>query len=94
MPLTQEEARALLDDTIAKKIEPKLRPTEIIGSGYPHKNSRNTKHVTWVDKELRCTSRRCGSPTYIKVQGMPLCSTHAILRLSELLDPKIEEGEL
>jgi hypothetical protein len=90
MGLTQEEVKALLGEKKDTR-----RATEIIGSGYPHKNSRNTKHVTWVDDETRCTSRRCGSPTYIKILGMPLCSTHAILKLSEILDPKPKlEGEL
>ncbi len=89
MKLTQEQAKALLGPPPDTR-----RATEIIGSGYPSKNKRNTKHVTWHDDEMRCTSRRCGSPTYIKVLGMPLCSTHAILKLSEILDPKIPDGEL
>lgn len=41
------------------------------------------------DTEMRCTSPRCGSPTYYKVQGMPKCHVHALNLLNELL---IEKG--
>jgi hypothetical protein len=37
------------------------------------------------DKEMRCTSRRCGSPTFFKVRGMPLCMMHSLMELNRML---------
>lgn len=37
------------------------------------------------DTEMRCTRRRCGSPSYYKVNGMPRCSIHALMDLNELV---------
>jgi hypothetical protein len=39
----------------------------------------------FYDKEMRCLSRRCGSPTYYKLQGVPYCSKHIILKMNEML---------
>ena len=105
MGLTQEQALALLG-TVKKGttkdqvstgglslIEQRLGPYE--------SSSRNTKHVTWHDTEMRCANKSgirslaCGSPTYIKVRNIPKCQIHAIFDLANLLDPKEElEGEL
>jgi hypothetical protein len=41
--------------------------------------------LRWFDREMRCTSRRCSSPTYSKVNGIPLCQMHALQKLNELL---------
>lgn len=49
---------------------------------------RQTLHpegpVSYSDKEMRCSERRCGSPTYIKVEGLSQCTTHAIRRLNNM----------
>jgi len=45
--------------------------------------------LRWFDRELRCTSRRCNSPTYCKIKGMPLCSMHALVMLNDML---VEKG--
>ena len=37
------------------------------------------------DREMRCTSRRCGSSTFFKVRGMPLCMMHSLLELNRML---------
>jgi len=37
------------------------------------------------DKEMRCTSRRCGSSTFFKVSGMSMCVIHALRELNEML---------
>ena len=37
------------------------------------------------DQEMRCASRRCGSSTFVKVQGVPYCMTHALDKLNEML---------
>lgn len=41
--------------------------------------------LRWYDKEMRCASRGCSSPTYLKVQGVPYCGTHALHKMNELL---------
>jgi len=37
------------------------------------------------DKEMRCANRGCGSPTYLRVQGVSRCSVHALNELNEML---------
>jgi|SRR6516225_1243224 hypothetical protein len=47
------------------------------------------------DRELRCASRGCGSPTYYKVDGIPYCTVHALRQLNDLvmvLTKRIEDG--
>jgi len=47
------------------------------------------------DRELRCASRGCGSPTYYKVDHIPYCTTHALRELNEMvmrLTKRIEES--
>jgi hypothetical protein len=90
MPLSQEQIAALMGPT-------KRTPTSTPVIEPPHrtyKNKRNTKHVKWCDTEMSCLSRRCGSPTWIKINGVPKCNTHAIIELSKLLDPEEIIGEL
>ena len=83
MPLDKETINALL--------QAKLKPK-------PAKPKQLSQHLTSLygvppqkgplkryDKEMRCTSRRCGSPTYYKVEGMPLCTVHALKMLNELI---------
>jgi hypothetical protein len=45
--------------------------------------------LRWYDKEMRCASRGCSSPTYCKVQGIPYCTMHSLRRLNEML---VEKG--
>jgi hypothetical protein len=91
MGLTQDQIKALLGPDKSKP--PQVHPPR------HHVSTRNTKHVKWYDKEMRCSNKwglkaiECGSPTYIRVNGLPLCMIHAILKLAEMLDPPLE-GEL
>ena len=96
--LTKEQALALLGGVKTPK-----EPVTSTGGltliekrlGVYRGNTRNTKHVQWCNDEMQCVSRRCGSPTYIKVMGAPTCMVHAIDRLAQMLDPKpVIEGEL
>lgn len=41
--------------------------------------------LRWFDREMRCLSKRCGAPTYLKVNGVALCWVHAIRRLNEII---------
>jgi len=41
--------------------------------------------IKWYDKEMRCASRGCGSPTYIKFQGIPNCMIHTLRLANELM---------
>lgn len=50
---------------------------------------QTSNYVRWLDKEMRCASRGCGSSTYCKVQGVPYCMMHTIRKLTELLDNMI-----
>lgn len=41
--------------------------------------------IRYYDKEMRCASRGCSSPTYIKVNGVPRCSAHALREANDML---------
>ena len=41
------------------------------------------------DREMRCASRGCSSPTFFKVQNIPYCMIHSLRTLNEML---IERG--
>lgn len=41
--------------------------------------------VRFRDIPSRCVSRRCGSSTYIEVEGVRYCMMHAIRKLNEML---------
>jgi|SRR5215831_287414 len=43
--------------------------------------------VSQVDKEKRCVSRGCSSPTHWLLDGIPFCSTHLIDSLNERFIP-------
>jgi len=73
--LTLEETQALLATP-----EPQYAPSPI-----------QEGPLRFFDNEMLCTSRRCGSPTWIKVKGMPLCIAHALRELNQML---IERGVL
>ena len=34
---------------------------------------------------MRCLSRRCGSPTHYKLRGVPYCTVHALRKMNEEL---------
>lgn len=91
MGLTQDQIKELLEPSKPKP--PQVQVTK------QHVSKRNTKHVKWYDKEMRCSNKygpkaiECGCSTYIKVNGLPLCVIHVVMKLSEMLDPPLE-GEL
>lgn len=37
------------------------------------------------DREMRCASRGCSSPTHFKLQGIPLCMIHCLRKMNEML---------
>lgn len=47
--------------------------------------------LRWFDKEMRCVSRGCSSPTYCKVEHKPLCMIHSLRTLNELLTESSEK---
>lgn len=47
--------------------------------------STQTGRIRFYDKEMRCASRGCSSPTYIKLDGIEYCMMHIILKCNELL---------
>ena len=51
----------------------------------PNPVSNQTGPIRFFDKEMRCGSRGCSSPTYIKVKGMPKCMMHTIRMANEML---------
>jgi hypothetical protein len=41
--------------------------------------------LRFIDTELRCASRGCSSPTYIKVNNISRCYMHALTELNDML---------
>jgi hypothetical protein len=41
--------------------------------------------VRYVDSEMRCGMRGCSSATYIKVNGLPRCTAHALRECNSML---------
>lgn len=80
--LTSEQILGLL--TPKAKVKPKA-----VKPKYPPPPQNGP--LKWFDKEMRCSSKGCGSPTYLKVEYKPLCSVHALRKLNELV---IEVTEL
>jgi hypothetical protein len=37
------------------------------------------------DTAMTCTSRRCGSPTFFKFQGAPLCMIHCLNAMNQMI---------
>lgn len=41
--------------------------------------------LRFVDETMSCVSRGCGSPTWCKVKGIPMCLMHALRELNQML---------
>jgi hypothetical protein len=37
------------------------------------------------DREMRCASPGCGSPTHFKLEGIPRCMVHCLREMNEML---------
>ena len=70
MPLTQEQVQHLLTKSTTDK-------------GYPP--PKQFGPLRWFDKEMRCASRGCSSPTVLQLEGTPRCSVHALRIMNEML---------
>lgn len=84
MGLTKEE----IDRLLAKKREKERGKT-------PHQHteyrSQQKGPLRWYEHSMPCSNHAgyrgggCGSPTYCRVEGAPLCMMHALRRLNELV---------
>jgi len=54
------------------------------------KESNQKGPLRYFDATLRCTSKRCGSPTHYKFRNMPLCTVHALRMMNEELTPNAD----
>lgn len=50
--------------------------------------------LRWFDTTDRCSSRGCGSPTLIKVRGIPYCTSHALNELNRIILSELELVDL
>jgi hypothetical protein len=69
--LTQKEILALLKEPEPYKAI--YKPNSVNGP------------VRYYESTLRCVNKKCGSPTHLKINGIPRCFTHAIIELNDLL---------
>jgi len=72
-----------------EKIKELLEPKQV---GYPPPPQFGP--LRWFDKEMRCASRGCGSPTYTQLEGIPRCGMHALKKMNEMLYELMEGNEL
>jgi hypothetical protein len=54
----------------------------------PQRHSIEVGPVSTTDKEKRCVSRGCSSPTYWLLDGIPFCTVHLIDSLNQRFLPK------
>lgn len=50
--------------------------------------------LKWHEATERCGSRNCGSPTRIRVRGIPYCTTHALNILNQIILQELEHVDL
>jgi hypothetical protein len=66
-PLSMEDIGALL--------APKDKTAQVQA---PHARPMQAGLLNWMNEFERCASRGCGSPTFIRVLGVPYCTSHAL----------------
>lgn len=71
MPLTPEEAIKLLSNEARKT------------QGFSPPSQKGP--LRFYDRERRCASRGCGSPTYCAIEGVPYCMMHSLYKLNDLV---------
>jgi hypothetical protein len=65
-----------------------FKPTEVKRSKPAIKFSpenEQTGPIRYYDKEMRCASRGCSAPTYIKINGIAKCYAHALRDANTML---------
>lgn len=77
---------ALSDSVLSELLESESSSSS--DSRYPPP-VQTSRYVKFCDKEMRCSSRRCGVSTHIQVLGAPCCTTHVIHRLVDMLEDQI-----
>lgn len=82
-PLGAQLAKALSPEQIAGllKVDKAIQRSGVL----ERKTPPQTGPIRWYDKEMRCASRGCGSPTYIKFDGVPYCGMHTLRLANERL---------
>src|SRR5262245_19553413 len=73
-PLSLDEVTALLE---------RDKHISLTKKGYPP--NKQDGPLRWYDATMRCTARGCASPTYCKVDGIPLCTMHSLSRLNDMV---------
>lgn len=78
-PLGMDAIEALL------KSEPKSKQSAQGGTVLsPHARPIHIGLLRWGEKTERCVSRNCSGPTYVRIGGIPYCTTHALNKFNEL----------
>lgn len=80
MPLDPEFIQNLLE-----KEKQKGTGVKTTTGNTPRPRSLQLGPLRWAETSTSCASRGCGSPTLIRVKGIPYCSAHALQELNRLL---------
>lgn len=69
-------------DFLDNLLQEEKDPTIMTGR-YPIPEQRGP--LRQFEKEHRCASKGCGSPTHFKLQNIPRCSIHALRAMNDML---------
>lgn len=87
MPLDQQTIDALLNKQLEKGTGTKTNPNA-------HPRSLQLGPLKWAEESKPCTSRGCGSPTMIRVRGIPYCTSHALQVLNQIILTELQHYDL
>lgn len=74
------EFKVIEDDALAEEL---LNERE---TNSPYPEIVQVGPLRWYDKEMRCASKGCSAPTYMRLQGIQYCWVHAIRKMNVMLN--------
>jgi hypothetical protein len=84
-------ARSLNPNEIASLLKPKTPQRVDVGEQFRTAYHFHDGPLRHHDREMRCASRGCTSPTHFKLKGIAYCMMHCLRHMNELLT---EGGEI
>ena len=91
--LSTEQVAELLSNSIKEKVDRRPKWQKYADGTFVEEERKypipqQVGPLRRVDKEMRCASRGCNSPTYYKLQGIQYCSVHCLNIMNEMLVAK------
>lgn len=83
--LTQEQILELLKPKATQKSDTRQRTSELLNVAARSAGLPKTVQVgplRWANESVPCMSRRCGSPTLLRLKGAAYCANHMLTLLN------------